>query len=74
MDIKGALLISENKLYSGSEAISFILSRVKNPSDSLLTLLKIIFISPNRSKFLFPLLIYARRTLLTLKGVPRKLL
>ncbi|MDC3203599.1 DUF393 domain-containing protein [Prochlorococcus sp. AH-716-B04] len=74
MDIKGALLISENKLYSGSEAISFILSRVKNPSDSLLALLKIIFISPNRSKFLFPLLIFARRTLLTLKGVPRKLL
>ena len=74
IDIKGALLISDNELYSGSEAISFIISKVKDPSDSLLALLKIIFVSPKRSRLLFPILIFTRRLLLTLKGVPRKLI
>ncbi|WP_320664594.1 DCC1-like thiol-disulfide oxidoreductase family protein [Prochlorococcus sp. MIT 1223] len=73
IDIKGALLIKENKILTGYEAINFICSQIKAPSDALLEVIKIIFRSKKRSKLLFPILLLARRFTLMVKGVSIKL-
>ena len=65
---KGAILISNEKIKHGADAINWICSEIKEPSDSLLELLRIIFTSKNRSNFLFPFLLWGRRLSLTLKG------
>ena len=65
---KGAILIINGNIKHGSEAINWICSELKNPNDSLLELLRIIFSSNKRSKFLFPFLLWGRRISLTLKG------
>ena len=39
MDRNGAILISEGKMLFGADAINYISSRIKDPSDSLLKLL-----------------------------------
>tara|TARA_Y100001968_G_scaffold288869_1_gene291467 strand:+ start:20712 stop:21116 length:405 start_codon:yes stop_codon:yes gene_type:complete len=65
---KGAILINNGKIKHGSEAISWICAQLENPNDSLLELLRLIFISNKRSQFLFPLLLWGRRILLTIKG------
>jgi len=52
----------------GADAISWICSEIKEPSDSLLELLRILFISNKRTNFLFPFLLWGRRLSLTLKG------
>ena len=39
MDIKGALLISDDNMLSGANAINYICSKLKKPSDSLLSIL-----------------------------------
>ena len=64
----GAILIINGKIINGAEAISWICSELKDPSDTLLKLLRIIFSSNKSSKFLFPLLLWSRRILLTIKG------
>ena len=64
----GAILINDGKIMHGSEAINWICSELKEPNDSLLELLRIIFSSKKRSKLLFPFLLLSRRILLTLKG------
>ncbi len=73
MDLKGALLINGQEQLSGARAINFICSKIKEPSDSLLEFLRIIFLSNKRSEFIFPFLIIARRITLLFKGVPRKI-
>ena len=73
MDVKGALLILGNERLSGAEAINFICTQLDNPSDPLLLLLRIVFRSNNRTKFIFPFLIQARRMALLIKKVPRKI-
>ena len=73
MDRQGALLINGKVTLSGPNAINFICSKIDNPSDSLLKLLKLIFLSSKRSKFLFPFLLTARRIALFFKGSPNKL-
>ena len=65
---KGAILISNEKILHGADAIQCICSKIKEPSDSLLEVLRIIFISNKRTNFLFPFLLWSRRLSLTLKG------
>ena len=64
----GAILINNGEIKSGSEAVTWICSEIKEPNDSLLEVLRIIFASNKRSKVLFPFLLWGRRLLLTLKG------
>ena len=65
---KGAILINNEDIIHGADAINWICSEIKEPSDSLLEVLRIIFTSNKRTKFLFPFLLWARRLSLTLKG------
>ena len=65
---KGAILISNEKIMHGADAINWICSDIKEPSNSLLDLLRIIFTSNKRTKFLFPFLLWGRRLSLILKG------
>ena len=65
---KGAILINNENIMHGADAISWICSEIKEPSDSLLELLRILFISNKRTNFLFPLLLWGRRLSLTFKG------
>ena len=65
---KGAILISNEKIRHGADAINWICSEIKEPSDSLLEVLRIIFTSNKRTNFLFPFLLWGRRFSLTLKG------
>ena len=65
---KGAIIIRNGKIKHGADAISWICSELNEPNDSLLEILRIIFISNKRSKVLFPFLLWGRRILLTFKG------
>ena len=65
---KGAILINNGQVKQGAEAINWICSELKDPNDSLLEILKLIFSSKKRGKILFPLLLLARRIALTVKG------
>ena len=65
---KGAILIDNGNIMHGSEAINWICAEMKEPNDSLLEFLRLVFISNKRSKIFFPLLLWGRRFLLTLKG------
>ena len=65
---KGAILIIDGKIKHGAEAINMICSKIKEPDDRLLEILRIIFKSNKRSNLLFPFLLWARRFSLTLKG------
>ena len=64
----GAILIINGKIKHGADAINWICSELKEPNDSLLEVLRIIFISNKRSMLLFPFLLWGRRILLTVKG------
>ena len=65
---KGAILINNEQIMHGAVAINWICSQIKEPSDSLLEVLRIIFKSNKRTNFLFPFLLWGRRLSLTLKG------
>ena len=65
---KGAILINNENIMHGSDAITWICSQIKEPSDSLLEILRIIFTSNKRTNFLFPFLLWSRRLSLTVKG------
>ena len=65
---KGAILIKDENIMHGADAINWICSEIKEPSDSLLEVLRIIFTSNKRTNFLFPFLLWGRRLSLTLKG------
>tara|TARA_Y100001968_G_scaffold323866_1_gene362238 strand:+ start:513 stop:914 length:402 start_codon:yes stop_codon:yes gene_type:complete len=65
---KGAILINKGTIIHGAEAINWICSEIKEPSDSLLKILRILFTSNKRTNFLFPFLLWGRRFSLTLKG------
>ena len=70
---KGAVLIKGDDIFHGAEAINTICKEVENPSSRLLQLLSVTFKSTKRTKFLFPLLIRARRLALISKGVSTSL-
>ena len=65
---RGAILINNGTILHGADAINWICSTIKEPSDSLLELIRVIFTSAKRTNFLFPILIWGRRLSLTLKG------
>ncbi len=65
---KGAIIINDENIMHGADAINWICSEIKEPSDSLLEVLRIIFSSNKMTNFLFPFLLWGRRLSLTLKG------
>ena len=65
---KGAILIHNENIMHGASAINLICSKLKEPNDSMLEVLRIIFTSTKRTNFLFPFLLWGRRFSLTLKG------
>ena len=70
---KGAILLKDEDIFHGAEAINTICKQIKNPSSNLLLLLSRLFKSTKRTKFLFPLLVRARRFALISKGVSTSL-
>ena len=71
---KGAILLKDQDIFHGAEAINTISKEINNPSSSLLLLLSRIFKSDIRTKVIFPFLIRARRLALITKGVSTSLL
>ena len=70
---KGAILMKDDDIFHGAEAINTICKQINNPSSSLLLLLSRVFKSTKRTKILFPLLVRARRFALISKGVSTSL-
>ena len=64
----GAILIINGEIKHGSDAINWICSALNAPNDSLLKILKVIFISEKRTQVFFPILLWSRRILLSMKG------
>tara|TARA_B100000242_G_scaffold243588_1_gene183864 strand:- start:240 stop:620 length:381 start_codon:yes stop_codon:yes gene_type:complete len=71
---KGAILIKNEDIMHGAEAINTICKQINNPSSSLLLLLSSFFKSTKRTKVLFPILLRARRFALISKGVSTSLI
>ncbi len=70
---KGAILLKDDNIFHGAEAINTICKEVKDPSSNLLKILSSVFKSNKRTKLLFPFLLKARRFALISKGVSRSL-
>ena len=70
---RGAILLKDNDIFHGAEAINKICNQINNPSGELLKLLSNIFKSNKRTNLLFPFLVRARRLALIAKGVPTSL-
>ena len=70
---KGAILLKNDEIFHGAEAINTICKQINNPSSSLLLLLSRVFKSTKRTNLLFPLLIRARRFALISKGISTSL-
>ena len=70
---KGAILMQDEEIFHGVEAINTICKHIKNPTSSLLLVLSRVFKSQKRTKVLFPLLVRARRFALISKGIPTSL-
>ena len=71
---KGAILLKDEEILHGAEAINEICKQINNPSGNLLKFLSKIFKSNKTTNLLFPFLIRARRLALISKGVPTSLL
>ena len=69
----GAILLKGEEVLHGANAIYWICSQIKKPSNKLLGLIVIAFSSNLLTHLFFPLLILSRRILLIIKGIPRKL-
>tara|TARA_Y100000739_G_scaffold170427_1_gene148252 strand:- start:96 stop:494 length:399 start_codon:yes stop_codon:yes gene_type:complete len=70
---QGAILLKDDEIFHGAEAINNICNQINNPSSQLLKLLSNIFKSDKRTNLLFPFLLRARRFALISKGVPTSL-
>jgi len=70
---KGAILLKEDEIFHGAEAINTVCNQINNPSGRLLKLLSNIFKSNKRAKLLFPFLVRARRFALISKGISTSL-
>jgi predicted DCC family thiol-disulfide oxidoreductase YuxK len=66
---RGAVLLEGAQAWHGDRAIAELCSRLV-PSDPLLGLLRQLFATPPRARLLYPLLLWARRRALQLKGLP----
>ncbi len=71
---KGAILLKDDDIFHGAEAINTICNQINNPSGRLLKLLSKVFKSNKRTKLLFPFLVRARRFALISKGVSTSLI
>ena len=54
---KGAILLKDEDIFHGADAINIICKQISDPSSSLLLLLSRVFKSNKRTKAIFPLLI-----------------
>ena len=70
---KGAILLKDDDIFHGANAINTICKEIKDPSSNLLKILSSVFKSNKRTKFFFPLLLRARRFALISKGVSQTL-
>ena len=70
---KGAILLKDDEIFHGANAINTICKEIKNPTSNLLKILSSVFKSNKRTRFFFPLLLRARRFALISKGVSQKL-
>ena len=70
---RGAILLKDDDIFHGAEAINKICNQINNPSGNLLKVLSNIFKSDKRTNLLFPFLVRARRLALIAKGVPTSL-
>ena len=70
---RGAILLKDDDIFHGAEAINKICNQINNPSGKLLKLLSNILKSNKRTNLLFPFLVRARRLALIAKGVPTAL-
>ena len=70
---KGAILLKDEDIYHGADAIHTICQQISNPSSSLLLLLSRVFKSNQRTNVLFPFLVRARRFALISKGISTSL-
>ena len=70
---KGAILLKNNEIFHGANAINTICMLINQPSSKLLEILSAIFNSSKRTKFIFPFLVTARRFALIAKGIPTSL-
>ena len=66
---KGAVLLKDEDIFHGADAINTICKQISNPSSSLLLLLSSVFKSNKRTQLVFPFLIRARRFALISKGI-----
>jgi len=66
---RGAVLLEGDQAWHGSAAIAELCRRL-NPSDPLLALLRHVFAVPPRARQIYPLLLWARRMALHVKGLP----
>ena len=70
---RGAILLKDKEILHGASAINTICKLINQPSSKLLTILSTTFKSSKRTKFIFPLLVTARRLALISKGIPTSL-
>ena len=66
---KGAILLKNENIFHGADAINTICKQINNPSSSLLLLLSKVFKSNKRTNVIFPFLVRARRFALISKGI-----
>ena len=71
---RGAILLKDDYIFHGAEAINTICNQISTPSGRLLKLLSNIFKSNKRTQLLFPFLLRARRLALISKGVTTSLI
>ena len=69
----GAILLMDENIFHGAEAINTICKLINKPSSKLLEILSKTFKSSKRTRFIFPFLVRARRLALISKGIPTSL-
>ena len=69
----GAILLKNDEIFHGADAINTICKLIKEPSSKLLEILSATFKSSERTRFIFPFLVIARRLALISKGIPTSL-
>ena len=70
---KGAILLKDKEIFHGADAINTVCKLIKKPSSKLLDILSRTFKSSERTSFIFPFLVRARRLALISKGIPTSL-
>ena len=69
----GAILLKDEDIFHGADAINTICKLIKEPSSKLLEILSMTFKSNKRTRLIFPFLVRARRLALISKGIPTSL-